>query len=340
MKKKSILFCKFKYFYYVCLCNKKNMKRIITILILILSSFFAKSQYRWDYGGVLGTSNYLGEIGGTGAKSKGFLGDLNFDKTKATIGGFARFKIHPLLSAKVALTNYTIAGADSLAKGVRALRNLSFKTNITELSAILQFYFFSINDLGNSYKARNDLRFYIFGGISGFYYNPKAFYDDGGGGKWYTLQPLHTEGKENQYSRFSWGIPGGGGIYFTLGKAYRFGWEIGANKTFTDYLDDVSAKYANPATDFNDLSPENKVVAIALSNRFTVNPKDPLSSENEGNYSSGNPRGSPKKSNDYFIYTTFNASYVMRGSSSFYKSKYASVFGKRYTKRRKTRAKF
>ena len=302
------------------------MGRTIPIILLLLSPLVTLSQYCWDYGGSLGTSNYMGDMSGSKAVSKRI--DVNTTQSKVCIGAFGRMKIHPLLSAKLALNNFSIAGADSLsARAGVAPRNLSFKDNVTELSAQVQFFFFEINDIGSSYKARNDLRLYVFGGIGGIFFNPKAYLD----GKWYALQPYHTEGILNKYSRFDYSIPGGGGVNITIGKMYRFGWELGFSKTGTDYLDDVSGTYADPAEFAGD------EIATALSNR---NPERPEYAELAGNYKGGQKRGSPKF-DDYLLYSTFNISYVMRGKSSFYKSRYSSMFGgKKFSKKRKTRAKF
>ena len=305
------------------------MGRLITLIILVASPLFALSQYRWDYGGSLGTSNYMGEMSGTTAVSRRI--DVNPTQSKVTIGAFARMKVLPFLSAKITLNNYSIAGADSLSvRPGSKERNLSFKDNLTELTVQAQFFFFEINDIGSSYKARNDLRLYIFAGFGGIYFNPKAYLD----GKWYALQPLHTEGPLNTYNRIDYTIPAGGGVNVTIGKKYRLGWELGFSKTGTDYLDDVSTSYADPATfDGNE-------IAMALQNRNPEKSDIESYAELSGNYLVNQKRGSPKF-DDYLIYSTFNISYVLRGKSSFYKSRYSSMFGgKKYSKKRKTRAKF
>ena len=60
-------------------------------------------------------------------------------------------------------------------------------------------------------------------------------------GSWYDLQPLKTEG--NKYNRFILAVPFGLGVKFNISYKVNFGFEIGARKTFTDYLDDVSSQY-------------------------------------------------------------------------------------------------
>ncbi len=42
-------------------------------------------------------------------------------------------------------------------------------------------------------------------------------------------------------------IPFGAGVRYKLDRNWDLGFEIGWRKTFTDYLDDVSSNYADPA---------------------------------------------------------------------------------------------
>ncbi|MBQ3832851.1 MAG: hypothetical protein II815_06725, partial [Bacteroidales bacterium] len=89
---------------------------------------------------------------------------------------------------------------------------------------------------------------YIFAGIGGFYFNPKAQYLDG---KWYSLQPLGTEGQgivstRPKYSRIQMSIPFGVGLNCMLTKSWGIGFDFGFRYTLTDYIDDVSSTYVDP----------------------------------------------------------------------------------------------
>jgi hypothetical protein len=57
------------------------------------------------------------------------------------------------------------------------------------------------------------------------------------------------------------------------------------------------------------------------------------------NYEPGAKRGDPSH-NDSYISTSLYYSYVIRGKSSFYRSKYGSIFKHNKYKKRKIRAKF
>lgn len=302
------------------------MKKLFFILSLAASPLFAFSQYYWELGGNLGAANYLGEMGGEEETRKDFVSDLKFNQTRFDIGAFARYKAGQSISIKGSLNYFRIAGADSLSSNPgRSSRNLSFRNDIIEASITGQYFFYEINDLGHTYRYRNDFRTYAFAGVSGFYHNPKTQYQ----GAWVPLQPLKTEGQFTPYSKFGVGIPMGVGLYFTIEKKYRIGWELSWTKTFTDYLDDVSTVYADPAT----LTPE----AAELANR-TDELTHPLA--NPANFEAGNKRGDPTH-NDSYMYSSVSVSYVIRGKSNFYRSHYSShIFhGKKYKKRKK-RAKF
>lgn len=281
------------------------------------------SQYLWDTGVQLGASNYLGEMGGEADTRKDYLADLKFQQTRFSASGFARYKLSYTTALKANLSYLRISGADSLStnKG-RAGRNLHFRNDIFELGLDAQFNIYQVNDLGGSYRYRNDLKIYGFAGIAGFYHNPKAQY----GGQWVALQPLRTEGQDSPYSRFGLAIPVGIGAYATIEKKYRIGWELSWRKTFTDYLDDVSTSYADPADLSSPLSSE-------LANRSDGYSNDPKFLKN---YATGSKRGDPSHKDNYLT-TTITASYVIRGKSSFYRSKYSNyIFRKNARKKRRT----
>ncbi len=277
------------------------MTKIYHALILFVLPFTAVAQpYGVDVGGSIGASNYLGEMGGEANTRKDFIADLKFEETRMAAGVFVRKRVLPQVSIKTALNYCRIAGADALSTNPgRNARNLSFRNDIYELSCEGQYFFYDINDLGRTYRYRDNFRAYAFLGVAGFFSNPKAKLD----GDWYALQPLETEGVH--YNRMGIAIPSGMGFYFTINKRYRIGWELGWRKTFTDYLDDVSTVYADP-------SEINSAEGIALANRtdpslYTAQADYP----HPNNYTPGSKRGDPSHKDAYF-FSTLNMSYVFR----------------------------
>lgn len=314
------------YFYlefYIFACMRKLL---FTVIIVVLPAV-GFSQYLWDFGGHLGASNYLGEMGGKAGTRKDFIADIKLSKTQFALGGFARYKFTPLISAKIGANWVRIEGADHLSTNPgRRGRNLSFQNDIFELELVGQVFFYEVPDLGRTYRYRNDFKMYAFAGIAGFYHSPKAHVD----GKAIPLRPLMTEGVK--YGPINASIPLGIGLFFTIEKKHRIGWEFNWRTTFTDYLDDVSTVYIDP-----DLLASDE--AREMANRRDELPDDVEGIPDYRNYEPGSKRGDPSHKDSY-ISTSVYYSYVMRGRSSFYRSKYGSIFKRKKYKKRKIRAKF
>lgn len=265
----------------------------------LLTSF---SQYRTDFGILLGGSNYLGEIGGNEQNRRDFVLDMKLQQTKKSFGGFFRHRFNNSYGATASIVYGEIGGHDNLTSNIgRKSRNLSFKNAIIELAARGEYYFYNIYDVGGHSRYIVDFRPYVFGGLGLFHHNPKAELN----GESYTLRPLKTEGQDKPYSAVNISIPLGVGFYFTYNKRYRLTCELGWRKTFTDYLDDVSTTYA----------PESELdseIAIALANRNNEL-VDNTSVANGNNYTAGNKRGDDKHDDSYLM-AHVGMSYVMRGT--------------------------
>ncbi len=284
-------------------------------------------------------ANYLGDIGGGASTRKDFVSDMKLGTTRMAGGGFARLKLMPRISIQGGFDYGHIEGDDKLsANPERQHRNLNFKNNIFEMNVIAQYFFINMTDLGHTYSYRNDFRAYIGLGIAGYHDNPKTL--DGG----IPLQPLQTEGVN--YSLWGVSVPAQVGCYFTINKRYRIGWDMTWRTTFTDYLDDVSGKYANPkvigttaaalADRTNELYPNPTVAQLAIEANYGW--QKVISKDGVVSYQ-GQKRGDPTHKDSY-IFSTFNASYALRGKSSFYRSRYGGVFKGHKYKKRKFRAKF
>ena len=303
------------------------MKNLLLSLAL-LTGPFAFSQYRFDVGGGIGIANYLGEMGGKEQNRRDFVADLKMKQTRWAMSAFGRYRAHPNVSFKAAFTYGRIEGADSLSTNPgRVGRNLHFRNDLLELSATAEFYFFQMTDIGQAYRFNKDLRAYGFIGLAGLYQNPKGYYR----GEWIALKPLHTEAQKKEYSNYQLSIPLGIGLAYTFDKVHRIGWEIGWRTTFTDYLDDVSTVYADPA----DLP---NAVAVNMANQsqqaFLENPSLP----HPNNYEPGSKRGDPTH-NDTYVFSTISYSYVIKGN--WVRRKYKDYF--KYYKlyhKRKDRARF
>ncbi|MFK7905667.1 MAG: DUF6089 family protein [Chitinophagales bacterium] len=217
---------------------------------LLLSFCSLQNNFAQTYqaGVFLGASNYVGDL---------VPGMVALNETNTAVGAYGQVGLHPYLSVRFTAMYGKISGNDANhSKPQLKARNLSFNSSILEGS--FQF-------MGHLLGGKRSFDPYVFAGIAGFRFNPKARYE----GEWIDLQPLGTEGQElifggeRKYKRFQMSIPMGGGIQFHTQQALTWGIEMGYRKTFTDYLDDVSTVYPNRAL----LLEANGELAVALSDR-------------------------------------------------------------------------
>lgn len=254
------------------------MYKKLLLLLLVMLPYLADAQYkvprnarkkkysannfankrnkaRKEYVIGIGAANFLGELGGANQIGTNFVRDLEFSMTRPSFALGYRYKFAKRFAVKGGFYYQLVSGSDKLTKEpYRHNRNLSFRSNIFELSAQAEFYF-TKEQQGHRYKIKNakgiknyDFQGYLFLGVGGFYYNPQAMYR----GHWTNLQPLGTEGQglpggPKKYSRVSVCIPYGIGMKYSLTPEWAVGLEIGIRKTFTDYIDDVSTVYYDNA---------------------------------------------------------------------------------------------
>jgi hypothetical protein len=284
-------------------------KLLILLFTIVCLGASAQKGYKWDFGGIAGMSNYLGEIGGREKTARPFIWDMKLAKTRWDVGAYVRYKFHRSLSAKMAFHYLRVAGEDNLSiNNPRRYRNLSFRNDIYDLESTINWHFYqSDKPMGIYARTRVYFTSYVFIGIGAFMHNPKTMYQ----GSWVALQPIRTEGVE--YSRFGYCVPFGAGFYFSISKnrrMHRIGLEFNWRYTNTDYLDDISTVYRNPA----ELSSHT---AADLSNRNDEVAKQPDGYEKnygwhgldaKGNPINQAPRGNPDNKDSYI---SFNVSYGM-----------------------------
>lgn len=180
-----------------------------------------------------------------------YIGELNQKHlnqfTKPAGGLVFRYNFNKRLSARANALFGIVEAHDSYAESAaQKQRNLSFKSNIIEGSVQLEFNFLDY-EIGNENRKFSP---YIFGGIAGYNFKPMGDF----GGTWVALQPLGTEGQglpngasQKKYKRTQISLPFGVGIKTNLSEMIGLSLEWGMRKTFTDYLDDVSKTYYDPA---------------------------------------------------------------------------------------------
>jgi hypothetical protein len=318
------------------------MKKLLLIISIVVSAIENQAQYRLEFGGSIGGSNYLGDFGGKEETRKDFIYDMKLNQTRWVVGGFARYKLNHSFALHGGLMWGRISGADGLSLNpARVARNLSFRNDLIELAVRPEFTLYYDNDVAGKGYYNPDFRLYVFAGVAAFYNNPQGKND---AGDWVNLQPLKTEAK--QYSKIQFAIPAGLGFYFTHLKKYRFGFEMGWRTTFTDYIDDASTTYpdlvelqSGLATEMAFRATDESVDrAIELGTAYGEFGTDVTRTSYGANFLSGEKRGDATH-NDGYLFTQLSLSKVIKGKSNYYRTKYSWVKQKKRAFK-KTRAKF
>ncbi len=222
------------------------------IIALFISSFsFGQSS---ELGFFLGFSGYKGELSESLFKTQFW---------RPAVGVLYRRNLNSHWAYRLGINYGTVAGDDAKSDiEYNQRRNLSFRSRVLEAHGMFEFNFFPYQ------LANSDSRWtpFLFGGLAVYRFNPQAELGD----DWIDLQPLGTEGQgtsvypdRDKYKRVAISIPFGAGFRVKLGRRFGISVEVGARRTYSDYLDDVSKTYA----DKDVLLSENGELAVQLSDR-------------------------------------------------------------------------
>lgn len=270
------------------------MKRILLFLSCSLAASLPCRSQGLGLEMFGGLTNYQGDL-----RQRIFT----FQGSRPAIGLAATYSFTPRLGVRLGFKSGTLGADDRLNKDSSIyFRNLSFQTSITDVEAVMTYRLF--DEQASRYNV------YVFGGVSGFRFNPFT-YDQFGVRRY--LQPLGTEGQglpgypqSRLYRLTEFAIPFGIGLQYGIGGGFSVGWEFTFRKTFTDYIDDLSTNYA----DEFDLLFGRGPVAADLSYRgdemFLVNPNVPLFMPK------GAKRGNPG-AKDLYYFTGLTLRYVFGG---------------------------
>jgi hypothetical protein len=205
---------------------------LLATALFISTICFSQGVEAGLFGGI---SNYQGDlVGGT------FVPRF----TKPAVGASLAYHFSERFSLRGGATWGSIEGDDRYnSRGKLKERNLRFESKIKELSLVAVYRFFNQENMRWSP--------YLFGGVALFHFNP---YTKDSAGSIVNLRPLSTEGQglaaypdRKPYNLTQVSLPFGGGIRYEISSRVGIGLEAGIRKTFTDYLDDVSKSYVDPA---------------------------------------------------------------------------------------------
>ncbi|MBX3253791.1 MAG: hypothetical protein KF862_06585 [Chitinophagaceae bacterium] len=256
---------------------------------------------------------------GLSADAQGFIRNILERSSIEAFGGFSNYqgelqeKVYTFSQSKpafslggsIAITNkFSVRGLASLGSlqaadkysnsADKRARNLDFSSKLYDASVTFVYEIFDLSE--KKYTP------YVFAGVSLFHFSPYT-YDSSGTKRW--LYGFRTEGQglpqypdRPRYKLDQFSIPLGGGIRFAVNRNISLGWEFRFNKTFTDYIDDVSTTYA----DRDILLAEKGMKSVELAYRGgEVN--------HAGTYPlAGAQRGNPK-TKDWYYFSGITVSY-------------------------------
>ncbi len=184
----------------------------------------------------LGTANYFGDLCPTGD----CYSNSEFN------GGFGlAYRMNDYLFFSLNLQYYRIGGSDKETGSPSLIRrNLSFRADNFEASFLAHFEFLNYNTFRYLSRKEFPVSMFMFTGFGITTNNPKA--QAASGGDFVALRPLQTEGVD--YSPVAAVLPIGLGISYQVLKNLEVTLKAGYRFTSSDYLDDVSDKYADPAS--------------------------------------------------------------------------------------------
>ncbi len=208
---------------------------------------------------------------GIGIGAAHYFGDLNtrarVNVPKIAAGIFFRKNFGNYIAARI-VANYAQLGYSDIYNTQNEYmlrRNLSFNTNVWELSLRGDFNFFRFLPGDPEFNFTP----YVSLGVGVFSYDPYAYLQ----GQKYFLRPLGTEGQGSSlypdrkpYSSMAICFPVGVGVKYAFNERFNIGLEITHRFTTTDYLDDVSKTYVDPAV-FPPLPDGSPSPAFLLSDR-------------------------------------------------------------------------
>lgn len=191
-----------------------------------------------------------GELG-ISAGAAHYFGDINnrsaVNKPRPTVGIFFKKQFGKYVAVRVS-GHYAEVGYSDKYSNIefQQRRNLDFTSQLWEMAIQGDFNFFNFIPGDPAYRFTP----YVTIGVGSINFDPYTYLD----GQKYFLRKLGTEGQGSDlypdrkpYRTQAFCFPLGMGIKYNMGKNVNLFVEISHRFTTTDYLDDVSTTYVDPA---------------------------------------------------------------------------------------------
>ncbi len=227
------------------LCLKTSVIRVqytwLLCLLLLLCGYNGQAQPVGEIGGLVGGASYLGDL-----VEQDEYPYLN--TTRPAIGLYAGIPIGYTFQLRGGLQYAHLQGDDeNFDLSHFNDRGFSFQTDLFEVSAVLMWEPFARKRYPRAGGYKKIISPYLFAGgaLSFFSWNT----DYGSPGNEGFSELIRQDERVSKESP-QWVLPFGGGLRFDLNYHSSLGLEIGARKTYTDYLDGVSISGNADANDW------------------------------------------------------------------------------------------
>ncbi len=221
----------------------KAYKHIILFSLLLIPTLGFSQKWklsRSEYAYGVGISNYFGDIGGSSKADALGIADLRLAYSRPVLAVGYRYKLYERIAVKANLSYANIYGSD--VKSINEGRNYSFTTNMFELNGHVEYHitqemhmvsYKSMSTRGKLHKFNTGINLYVFAGVGGAYFKPKAKDSFVGSSRFVDNKNL------------TFVFPLGLGLKYPVTSTTYIGLELGGRFTTTNFIDGFSPEASN-----------------------------------------------------------------------------------------------
>jgi len=225
--------------------------RLLFLFLLVHTQWALAQRGRWEAGGFVGLSGYLGDLNKSDWLSK---------EPSLALGATVRYNVSPLWTVRLSYLHGRFSGRDSYYAD-RAFRNFATTSPADEITSQVEFNLWPLTDSRNPRAFRATFTPYLLLGIGLVITNPKPDFEN-----MIVVKPEFAEGAEidrnAKYANTHAVVPFGIGVKYRFAPQWTLAAEVGFRLTFSDYLDGISYA-ANPSK-----SDRYKFSGLTLAYRF------------------------------------------------------------------------
>lgn len=203
---------------------------LLLVPTLVFSQKWKLSRSEYIYG--IGINNLFGDIGGATSSDASRFADLDLASSRPILTLGYRYKFYERIAAKANFSYAYIHASD--VNSVNEDRNYAVSSNLFEFYAQAEYHLLkekqmvtynSMSMRGKLQKFNAGINLYVFMGVGGAYFIPKAKDDFSGSSRF-------VDNKN-----FTFVFPIGFGIKYPLTSITDIGFELGGRFTTTDFID-------------------------------------------------------------------------------------------------------